>query len=410
MSGEYREIHLLRFVEGHARLAVSVKDREVVAKFSNLEGSRYLTRALRDTSIFEVPLITSRICGVCYGSHILASVKAIEKALGVRVPEDTESARSMVHLGNVVQSHIMHLVFMSIPPLKEVDSAFKIRELTEPGLAVSDAVTRLIKLVGGREVHAPNPKPGGLSKAPSRRRLLEELERVSEILPTAVEFAEKVLDLDLPDVDRERPMACALDVDRALVSSTGEFTAEEFFAKLKGVERDYSTSLHVEFNGGELTVGALPRVLMLKELNDKARELAERVEWKPNPFLNVKAQAVEVVHIIEEFTKMAEVLRDASLENVEVPLDAEGRGVALIRAPRGTLIHFCHVERGLIKRYKVVVPTGINSMSIERDAVHVVMQFRKLGVERLKVVLEDLVRSYDPCLSCAVSLDVLERS
>ncbi len=410
MSGEYKEIHLLRFVEGHARLVVSVKDGEVVARFSNLEGSRYLTRALGDTSIFEVPLITSRICGVCYGSHILASVKAIEKALGVQVPEDTETARSMVHLGNVVQSHIMHLVFMSIPPLKEVDSAFKIREFIEPGLAVSDAVTRLIKLVGGREVHAPSLKPGGLSKAPPRRRLLEELERIAEVLPTAVEFAEKVLDLDLPDIGRERPMACALDADHALVSSAGKLTAEEFFAKLKGVKRDYSTSLHVEFNGGELTVGALSRILLLKELNDKARELAERVEWKPNPFLNVKAQAVEVVHIIEEFVKMKDMLIDASLENAEVPLDAEGSGVALVKAPRGALIHFCYVKNGLIKHYKVVVPTGINSMSIEKDAVHVAMQFRKLGVERLKVVLEDLVRSYDPCLSCAVSLDVLERS
>jgi len=38
--------------------------------------------------------------------------------------------------------------------------------------------------------------------------------------------------------------------------------------------------------------------------------------------------------------------------------------------------------------------------------VELVKRFRPIGMEKLRFILEDLVRSYDPCLSCAVSLDV----
>jgi sulfhydrogenase subunit alpha len=66
------------------------------------------------------------------------------------------------------------------------------------------------------------------------------------------------------------------------------------------------------------------------------------------------------------------------------------------------------VEDGLIKDYRVYTPTAVNSRSIEEDAADLMKRFRPLGMEKLKFVLEDLVRSYDPCLSCAVSLDAFD--
>ena len=91
--------------------------------------------------------------------------------------------------------------------------------------------------------------------------------------------------------------------------------------------------------------------------------------------------------------------RDEAKESGEIK-----RGVGIIEAPRGSLIHDYETDAaGIITRANLIVATGQNNMSIDmgvRETAKALIKGEEVS-EGIKNQLEMIVRAYDPCLSCA---------
>lgn len=80
-----------------------------------------------------------------------------------------------------------------------------------------------------------------------------------------------------------------------------------------------------------------------------------------------------------------------------------GRGVGVVEAPRGLLIHdYTYDERGRCVQANCIIPTAQNYANLDRDMEALLPQIADQPREKVQLMLEMLVRSYDPCISCSV--------
>jgi sulfhydrogenase subunit alpha len=81
-----------------------------------------------------------------------------------------------------------------------------------------------------------------------------------------------------------------------------------------------------------------------------------------------------------------------------------GRGVGVIEAPRGLLYHMAEVtEEGIVQDYDVIVPTAQNQINIENDLRDYFNENLDKDEGTLRSDAENIVRAYDPCMSCATN-------
>lgn len=118
-------------IEGHGSIDVNWKEGSV--NLNILEGERLFEGILVGRTAEEMHWITPRICGVCPTAHALASLKALEAALGIVPTETTRLLRDLMQCGQIIQSHTLHLFFLSLPDYLGIDRgtelAQKIRKL-----------------------------------------------------------------------------------------------------------------------------------------------------------------------------------------------------------------------------------------------------------------------------------------
>ena len=417
-----RQVELLTRVEGHAVYAVDLERGEVRGvKFAPVEGARLFEAWLKGRHYDEVYLFASRICGFCPVSHNLASIKAVENAFEVTPSEQTVKLRKLMNYGEILQSHCIHVFFLSLPDFLGAESAFAL--LNEHADGVKAAVkfrehaNYIIEAVGGRAIHPMASTIGGFRRLPTKSQLNEMLRRakaMEKLLDVLVDFyAEAVL----PEFSREteylalqNPSEYAL-YDGYLASTEGlKAEVQAYKQYLEEEIRDYSTAKFYFRNGRPFMVGALARVnLNFSQLADEAREAANKLGFKPpnhNSFHNNTAQLIEMVHCVSEVCRLLEEvssgLRDENPPEVKVKA---GRGVGSVEAPRGTLIHCYELGGdGLLREVDIVTPTALSLNNVEADMLALVKQHAGEGGERVASLVEALIRSYDPCISCSVHL------
>ncbi len=120
-----------------------------------------------------------------------------------------------------------------------------------------------------------------------------------------------------------------------------------------------------------------------------------------NVFRSIVARAVELVHAYEE---ALEILRGYSPPQpcrIEYTYRA-GEGCAATEAPRGLLYHRYEVGAdGLVTTAKIVPPTSQNQARIEEDVRAYLPNVLSDDDQQTAQRCEDLIRSYDPCISCS---------
>jgi Ni,Fe-hydrogenase I large subunit len=110
-------------VNGHLRLEVEVADGAVRDAWSAGTEFRGIELVLRGRDPREAWLLAQRICGACTGSHALASVRAVEAALGVRIPTNARLVRNLIAGAAFVQGHALGFYQQSLLDWVDVNSA-----------------------------------------------------------------------------------------------------------------------------------------------------------------------------------------------------------------------------------------------------------------------------------------------
>jgi coenzyme F420-reducing hydrogenase alpha subunit len=169
----------------------------------------------------------------------------------------------------------------------------------------------------------------------------------------------------------------------------------------------------VEKGFGPYHVGPLARFnLTFDRLTPRAKEVARELGVVPpvkNPFRSIIVRGVETIFAYEEAIRIIEGYTPPDAP--AVPFEpVKGIGFGASEAPRGTLYHrYRLADDGTIMDAKIVPPTAQNLATMEADLRRFAAAHLDLDREALTWKLEQAVRNYDPCISCATHMVTLIR-
>jgi len=404
-------------IEGAAALDVSVRDGKVVdLKLKLAEYKRFYTQGVRGKMVPAVPQLLARICGTCSNAHILCSIEAIEKALNIAPTVQTMIMRRLAINGLMIRDHGLHLYIFALPDLLEKDSILdfdekdlKQKQLLEDTFCVKAAGNVLSIAFGGRSVHAPYLAIGGFGQFPKEEEIAKCQSMLIKARVSALRLIQVFFDCPFKFEDQTNFVALTSSnydfLGGEVKSTKGDLIAEADFKNyLEHHVIPYSQASGYKFKGETYMVGALSRMnLSKKSLNENTqKDVSFALERFPstNVFDNNLAQAIEVLHCIDDSLKLLEGSKFVSEPPVTVS-QIDGVGVGVIEAPRGTLYHMLEIKDNKVVRAQIIVPTGQNQITIEKNLVRLVEENINLDEEQLSHEIEKLVRAYDPCISCA---------
>ena len=112
-------------IEGHLRIEAEVDGHQVTDAWSSGTMFRGIELILRGRDPREAWIWAQRICGVCTTVHALASVRAVENAVGVEIPDNARLVRNIIAATQNVQDHIIHFYHLHALDWVDITGALK---------------------------------------------------------------------------------------------------------------------------------------------------------------------------------------------------------------------------------------------------------------------------------------------
>ncbi len=415
------EVSPLSRVEGHGDLVIDVKNKKVEKLMLRIpESPRFFEAMLVGRNWTESSHITSRICGICSVAHTYASIKATEAALGIKVNEQILKLRKLIFHHECVQSNTLHVYFLAAPDFFGAGSVVSLVE-THPevvniALRLKKMANDMVRIIGGRAIHPISTVVGGFTKLPAE----EEMYQMKDMLKAAyadLETSLKVLKtLKLPQFERETEYLSITDkkdyalYDGDIKSSDGWIIdGKDYLSKIKEKVVEHSTGKHCWASRDAFMVGALSRFNNnFDKLSDNAKTYAEELGLKApcyNTFMINIAQFVEIIHCIDDSIKLIDELMVSGLDENKAIVSVKpkaGRGVGVVEAPRGLLIHdYTYDADGKIEKANLIIPTNMNYINVEKDMAAYLPLIIDKSEDEIRLAMEMLIRAYDPCISCS---------
>ncbi len=447
-------------LEGHGKIEIFLNDAgDVERAFFQVPELRGFETFCLGRPAEEMPRITPRICGVCPTAHHMASTKCLDDLWKVDPPPAAKKLRELAYNAFMLEDHYIHFFYLAAPdfvvgPTAPAAERNILGVIGKVGLEIAGKVIRvrretrqMMQTMMGKVIHPVFGLPGGVSRG------ISEEER-GEFLKTAdfaVEFAqfalqlfddvvlknEDYLNLVLNDAYAHKTYYMGLvDEDNKVnfydgkvrvVSPTGEEVA-------KFAPREYLDHIaeHVEpwsyvtfpylknigwkgfVDGPDSGVVRAAPLARLNAADGMATPLAQQAYEKMYETLGGKpahatlafhwARLVEALYSAE---RMKELLEDPEITSDEIrnePTETPSEGVAIVEAPRGTLVHHYFTDDdGILTKVNLIVATNFNAapiaMSVEKAAKGMI-HGGEVNDGLLNMV-EMAFRAYDPCHACA---------
>lgn len=406
-------------VEGEGSLHLLVRDGAVKeARLQIFEAPRYFEALVAGRTPDEVLDIVSRICGICPVAYQMSAVHAFEDLFGVQVDPSTRALRRLLYCAEWIESHALHIYLLHAPDFLGYPSAVELatdhRQLVADGLRLKQIGNHLLALLGGRAIHPVSVRVGGWSRAPRRRDLLAIRPDLEEALGLARKTVEVALSLTPPAFERE-PRLVALHHpheypmnDGRIVSSDGLALAPQAWDEaFHEVQVPWSNALQArDAEGHPYLLGPAARIVLDHEqLHPLAREALEASgaleSIRRNPYRSIVARAIELVHATAEAIDIVDAYAPPA-EAAVAWTARPGTAAWATEAPRGLLFHRYSIgPDGRIARATIVPPTSQNQAAIEADIAAFAPRVLDMPMDAATHALEQLIRSYDPCISCA---------
>jgi NAD-reducing hydrogenase large subunit len=435
-------------LEGHGKITIHLNDAgEVENAHFHVTQVRGFERFSEGRPFYEMPNLMARICGICPVSHLIASAKACEAIMAVRIPHTAAQLRRMLNLAQMVQSHALSFFYLSSPDLllgMESDPvqrnilgvAAANPELGRAGVGLRRFGQHIIELLGNKRIHPGWVVPGGVTEPLSNSKRDEILAMIPEAhknLRLALDAYKKIassfrdeiavfanfptnyMGLVNDDDSIEFTDGALRLIDAKGATIEDGMTATRFTEVIGEAVEPYSYTKFAYYKPlgypeGSYRVGPLARLNIVSKMGTPKAEV-EFAEFKQlatgpveSSFHYHHARLVEMLYGIE---KIEEILSDPKILDPHVRATAgvnrlEGAGQA--EAPRGTLMHNYKVdENGKMLWANLVIATGQNNNAMNRGVLQAAKHYVKDGkfTEGLLNRVEAVVRTFDPCLSCS---------
>ncbi len=435
-------------LEGHGKITIRLDyNGEVQDAHFHVTQVRGFERFAEGRPFYEMPSLMARICGICPVSHLIASARACEAVMSVRIPHAAALLRRMLNLAQMIQSHALSFFYLSSPDLLlGMDSDPATRhifgvaaarpELGRAGIGLRRFGQHIIELLGKKRIHPGWVVPGGVTEPLTVARRDEILAMIPEA------YANITLALDgykqVADTFREEIAVFAnfpshfmslINEDESIEFTVGALRlideqggivedgilASRFTEVIGEAVEPYSYTKFAYYKPlgypeGTYRVGPLARLNIARSMGTTLadRELVEFKQLARGPvhgsFHYHHARLIEILYGIE---RIEHLLNDPLILDKHVRATAgvnrlEGSGQA--EAPRGTLNHHYKVdENGLITWANLVIATGQNNTAMNKGVLQTARHYVKDGrfTEGILNRVEAVVRAFDPCLSCS---------
>ena len=413
--------HITR-VEGHGNITIDVSNGELKeCKLEVVEAPRFFESMLKGRHYNDIGLIVSRICGICSAGHMLASLKASEDAFGITISEQERKLRKLLNCGEFFESHVLHVYFLAVPDFVGAKSVLPLvntyKDTVIQALKLKKLGHDIGNIIGGRLIHPISMNVKAVSKVPAPKELEEIIDRLKDA-KNEINIGVRILKtLKIPDFEREteyisiyKPGEYAFLEGEIFSSDNGETSYKNYREVTNEYLVEHSTAKRARHKRDSYMVGALARFNNNYQwLSDDAKQMAYDLGLKApcyNPYMITVAQFVELVHMADDSIKTAEELlnMDLDVEDRAFPLKAS-TGIGAVEVPRGILFHeYTYNDKGYLEKANCVIPTGQNLENIENDMRKLTPTILDKTKEEITLMLEMLVRAYDPCISCSTHL------
>ncbi|MEE8374380.1 MAG: Ni/Fe hydrogenase subunit alpha [Dehalococcoidia bacterium] len=421
-------VHHVTRIEGHGNIVLKASDGTIEKlEWQVPEAPRFFEAMLRGRLWDEIQPIVCRICGICSMSHSLAAIKAVEDAMGVVVSDQTNKLRILGHYAEQLESHSLHVGYLVAPDLLGVKSVVPLASSHPDAVKTIIAIHRVgnqwMELIGGRMTHPVSLRIGGFGKLPTEHELRELKNSLEETVPKLEVLADLVLSLagNLPAFERDTEYVALVqpgkypfyDGDIGSTDVADPVDVHEFESVANEYVTPQSTAKWAKWHRDSYAVGSLARYNLnadnLLPLATKTAKAFGLEKGCCNPYMNSVAQIIESVHVVERALQLIDELLTAGIKP-EVPHvePRAGMGVGAVEAPRGILFHrYAFDDDGRCTSANVCIPTNQNHANIQKDLEALVPQIIDREQDEIRLMLEMLVRAYDPCVSCSTHyLDV----
>ena len=263
-------------IEGHGNLKVDWKKNQV--RLNVHEGERLFEGMLVGRTAEEMHWITPRICGVCPTAHNLASLNALENALGIKPNQTTILLRDLMQCGQMIQSHALHLFFLSLPDYLGIDRGTELAKKNptafKNALALKEVSDAIVHLVAGRIVHPTTTTIGGFHKIPTKPVLKKLLKKLEKSEPAARAIIDLAVGLDYPQLKVDLELVAQQGDSIVAVSSINikgkkKSSIENYKQDIEEEVKNYSTAKFAKYKEEEMLVGALARLAVYGNYDKK---------------------------------------------------------------------------------------------------------------------------------------------
>ncbi len=407
-------------VEGEGSLRLRVRGDEVLeARLEIFEAPRYFERLVVGRTPNEVIDIVSRICGICPVAYQMTAVHAFEALAGIAIDPSVRALRRLFYCGEWLESHALHVYLLHAPDFLGYDSAVAMardhRDLVERALRLRQAGDAIIQAIGGRPIHPVSVRVGGFYRVPRRRELAALRPMLETALADATESVRWAAGLEPPIMAREprlvslrHPLEYPLNAGRIVSSDGLDLAAGDWPHAFEEFQVEGTNALHARTRDGKVPylLGPTARVALA---GDQLHPLAAAAlaatglgdELRTNVFRSIVARTVELVQAAAEALDIVDAYQppaDPFVASEPTP----GIAAWATEAPRGLLFHRYELdERGRVAAATIVPPTSQNQAAIEADLRAFAPAIVRLSQAEATRQFEQLIRSYDPCISCA---------
>ena len=453
MSGSKRiVINPVTRLSGFMELDVTVENDRVADVKTKGVMFRGFEQMMVGRSPFDAIYLTQRICGICSTAHSVASSTAIEEALGVEVTEQGRYIRDLIHGCEFLQNHLRHFYQYSLPdyvrmppeyPLfKTENTDFRIpKEINDTlaghyfeSLTYSRLAHQMIAVLGGKAPHNHGVFVGGYSTPPDAEKIIH----IKSILDKVSYFIEFKMIPDTYTVAKYYPELFQLGGGPGNLMSFGAFNGYKELGTLytdplvyiDGKVEDFETGYIEEkiryswYKGNETT-------RPFEEMQEPDMNKEEAYTWVKAP--RYKGVPMEVGPLARlwlsgeyrngisamdrtiarslEAKKIADIMKvliDQIIPGThvqkkwQVPDKAQGAG--LIETTRGALGHWLKIENSVISFYQIITPSAWDfsaSDELSKGTAELALMNTPIKDPENPVELGRILRSFDPCMSCA---------
>jgi NAD-reducing hydrogenase large subunit len=435
-------------IEGHAKITLQLDEQGEVADAQfHVTQFRGFEKLCEGRPFTEMPSLMARICGICPVSHLIASAKACDAILAVRIPPAADKLRRIFNMAQIVQSHALSVFHLSSPDLLlGMDSdpakrnlwgvAERDPQLARDGIRLRQFGQQIIERLGGKRIHPAWVVPGGVSEPltlADRDAILKDVPEALAIAVRTLAWYKKIIESFREEIGsfgnfpslflgtvREDGQITFYDGKIRIGDATGNLVADgldgaRYFDFLGEKVENYSYLKSAYYKplgypDGMYRVGPLARLNVADRCGTERaeQELAEFKELQRATVLSSfhyhQARLVEILYCIE---RLEQILNDSEVVSKSVRAEAKpnaSEGVGSSEAPRGTLFHHYKIdEQGLVRWANLIIATGQNNLAMNQSVLQVAKHFVR-GQNILPGMLnrvEAVIRTYDPCLSCS---------